>query len=232
MALIRTSAIVGSISGSIGGVTFVNARRGVVARHRPNKTKPSSASLLEQQAYFANVTRAWSTLTVEQRSAWNALAVDQPQTNRLGITSAPTGFQIFTRFNLYRLRLNSTLLLDPPENIVGYRPVILDLIFLDNPFYQVRTTIDGAIALEFFLIYGARHFSTVIPAHIANWRLLATGGAAPGPVIGANITSAWLETFGEMELGEAYSVRWQYQNIGFSLAPSAPVIQSGNVDPT
>ncbi len=229
MAIIRTSSIVAAISGSVGGVTFANAKRGLVARHRPNHTRSQSESTLNARAKFARITQTWTTLTTEQRTAWNAIASSLPTTNRLGVSSTPTGFAYFTRFNLPLLQFQDDLRLDPPEAIAGYQDVDFELLFFDSPFYIVNWFLSGTTAGQFYIMYGTRHFSPTIPAFPKNWRIISTGVTGNGPTEGANVTTSWQAALGTLALGEAFSVRMQFHNNAFTLHPGVPLTLSSTV---
>lgn len=115
MAIYQPSAIVGAISGAIGGVVFANSRGSKVVRHRPQKKRRATparypaarADAPISTVYWGNVgaglteiIQAWRDLGDQGQATWNALATQFPSTNRLGQTRARGGYQLFLQESL------------------------------------------------------------------------------------------------------------------------------------
>lgn len=100
MAIFSASAVVAAISGSIGGVTFVNAKASKVARIRPRRPIPKGPGIESAQSQMNQLQNAWGAFTDAERQSWRTAAASSETTNRLGQGSPPTGQQLFTSVNL------------------------------------------------------------------------------------------------------------------------------------
>ena len=231
MAIIRTSPILSAVSGAIGGVVFAKGKRGTVARLRPRHTPRRSAALLHQQALYANIVRAWPALTPQQRDAWRALALDFPATNRLGITSAPSGFQTFLSTNLHSLRQSGVLRRTPPLN----DPITLNIPFtisftLFGPYDILFEQLDTFPSLR-LQVWGSRHLSKTDPRSPPDFRIIHEA-TFPAPVFfPIEVFDAWVATFGEMQFEERFSIRVRYYAPAFQIAPQPPTLQTSAVLP-
>ncbi len=101
MAIIRTASLIGAISGQLGGSTFAHAKAGPYVRSARRGARPTTQAQSVQQSVFANVVRAWSILSAEQRRQWNRFASLQQRRNRLGISKAYSGYTLFLEHNSF-----------------------------------------------------------------------------------------------------------------------------------
>lgn len=101
MAIFQPSAIVGSVSGNVGGISFANPRGSKVIRKARRPTANAKASQLKAQTVFANAARKWRTLDAETREAWNQYAAQNPRPNKLGVTRALTGYQAWVQLETF-----------------------------------------------------------------------------------------------------------------------------------
>lgn len=224
MAIIRASALVAAISGSVGGVNFATGKRGTVARLRGRRIPTQTEVLLRQQAIFANASRTWRELSNEQRSSWRALAPGYPITNRLGQTSPPSGYTLFLEVVIRGLRIWGFQFMDPPAQL----PVpILESIastFEVSGDYTLSFEISTPVFIVRLQVWGARHFSKVIPKTRPRWReivILPSAGGGSAPV---NIRAEWEAVFGTMAIDEAYSLKVVISNAGVEILPP-PALQ-------
>lgn len=117
MAIFTSSSLIGGISGSIGGATFVNARGSKVVRHRPARRTLRGPGHRRSMSAMNQVQNAWTALTDAQRLMWATSATASSTTNRLGQSSPPTGHQLFSSVNLEMITLSIPQFDEP--NIVG-----------------------------------------------------------------------------------------------------------------
>jgi hypothetical protein len=103
MALIRLGPIIGSISGVIGGVAFVNSVRSTYARKRRTPGSALRAPQLAAQAHLGILSNAWNALTNDQRAAWTTAAKNLAHVNRLGVQGHLNGREFFFKRNLRNL---------------------------------------------------------------------------------------------------------------------------------
>lgn len=93
----------GQLSGSVGGVVAARNSGGAYLRNRTVPVNPNSVRQQEARAAFAAISTAWRGLTVAQRSAWDAYAVESPVLNRLGESITISGSAHYVRTNAFRL---------------------------------------------------------------------------------------------------------------------------------
>ena len=101
MAIFRPSSIVGAISGNLGSVNFGNARFGPFIRRRAYPSPDRGAPRCANRATYASASPAWRALTAAQRIAWRSAAVSFNHTNRLGVSSPLSGWQLYLKYYIY-----------------------------------------------------------------------------------------------------------------------------------
>ncbi len=114
MAIFRHGSLTGGISGSVGGVTFVNGRGSPVLRHRPIRPAPKGPGIELAQKDMNILNSSWSNFTDAQRDAWRTAAVDFARPNRLGVQSPLTGHQLFLKINIELHDFGGPLFSGPP----------------------------------------------------------------------------------------------------------------------
>lgn len=207
MAIIRTSSIVASISGSIGGQTFITGKRGTVARIRAYRSPKKSAALQARQALFKTIIDHWRAYTEQERNSWRDLARTFPRSNRLGQNSPLSGYQLYVRTMLKRAGTQGALnyrlpFLAPSANVTA---VTTTCIGTNEPTVFVTTVSPHIVSSV--RIYGARNLSTIQPKFIKNWRLVF------GTVIDAGgpeeifWSDRWIDKIGELLTDETYAIR-------------------------
>lgn len=97
MAIFRPGPLVGGISGSLGGVTFVTSRTRQVVRKRPAKINQQTGPQLAARNFHVAMQRAWQDFSQSTRDAYNAIAPTIPYIDRLGVTRYYSGVQLFMK---------------------------------------------------------------------------------------------------------------------------------------
>jgi hypothetical protein len=115
MALIK-SAMLSTISGSVGGMTFSRARGGAYVRNRTVPINPRTALQETIRGLFGSVSSLVSELTAEQVDAWRVYAHLFPQTNRVGDTYYPSWRQMFQTLNMNLIIAGESTILNPPTD--------------------------------------------------------------------------------------------------------------------
>lgn len=228
MALIRPSSIVGSISGAIGGVTFVAGKGTPVVRHRPRFSPRASESLTSIQSSFVNASRTWSTLTNEQRQAWRALAANRPQPNRLGQSSAMNGFALFVQVFSIALRWSGTQQLDPPLQNSPQEIVSVALKATAPATADATLSIDGDTEPTAIQIVGHRPFSAILPKFLKPWREVFLDVEGPPEPWVLDFGDGWNAVYGPLVAGEAIAIRLRILDPGNMLLPS-PFVQASAI---
>ena len=117
MAIFSQGPIVGAISGSVGGATFVNGRGSRVLRHRPARPAPKGTGIQATQSAMNQLQNAWADLTDAQRLQWRTAAVNVNRTNRLGLSAPLSGLQFFLSVNIPMRQSPAAFF--PEPNVVG-----------------------------------------------------------------------------------------------------------------
>jgi len=104
----------GTIVGSIGGLTFQENGSGYIIRRRPQPNK--SSTTLQQTAHqnLQNWLNKWQGLTDTNRMNWNTFAGLNPKTNKFGQVKNITGANWFMSVNYMRILQSLSQLNDPP----------------------------------------------------------------------------------------------------------------------
>lgn len=108
--------ILGNLSGSIGANTFSNNRGGPYVKRRPFPTNPTSTRQQIARTILATLSKAWQTLTAEQKSSWNSWATTHPEQGTLGEKINLTGHQMFIALNSRRLDFGLAFSATPPTD--------------------------------------------------------------------------------------------------------------------
>lgn len=104
-------AIVGKISGSLGGMTASHGRGGYYLRNRVKPINPNTPRQQAVRSSLGALVQGWSSLlSAPQRAGWSAYADATPRTDRLGETLLLTGSQAYVASNTPRLQLNASSL--------------------------------------------------------------------------------------------------------------------------
>jgi hypothetical protein len=131
MAIIKPSALVSAIAGTVGGVTFIQTASGQSARlwyPPPLRRSPAQSNQRNALAILGN---AWRDLSATQRANWNTYAAEYEQllTNRFGDTFSASGWNWFSRINLNRQAVLLSLRDDPPTDSVPAAPTGITVTF-------------------------------------------------------------------------------------------------------
>jgi hypothetical protein len=114
MAKTQLGAMLGQISGSIGGTTFSRNRYGTYARRRAHPTIVVSEAALAAKSRMAEVSRAWSGLTTDQQEAWKTWAANNPITDVLGERQVLSGNAAYIQVNNLLVYCGESQLSVPP----------------------------------------------------------------------------------------------------------------------
>lgn len=112
--IFTSGALVGALSGSLGGTTASRNKGGQYFRVRAIPTNPSTTAQLQRRADFATVSTDWQNLTTANRAAWDEWARQNPITNALGQSINKSGHQSFVGLNSRILLASGTQILVPP----------------------------------------------------------------------------------------------------------------------
>ena len=100
MAVIKTSALVDEIKGSIGGTVFQVSKWGQIAKAKSSRKPNTSLLSNEQRDRTSYAVSAYRALSVANRATWTTNAPVFPTTDRYGNSVISTGYNLFMRVAL------------------------------------------------------------------------------------------------------------------------------------
>lgn len=210
MAIIRTGALVGGISGTLGGVVFVAGRGSPVVRPRPLTKNKSSPFLAASRASMFTLRRAWSSLTSLQKSAWETRAVDFPTTNALGVSSPISGFQLFIKLNIESRLDSESFIPDPTDFPVSGPPTNVAAAFSESVDFIVSADPPSPMLLGTYYVFGWPFWRTTESRDVPRLVFLAQ---RTGPSLFFNVRSAWELHFGPMSENQRFAIAVGFANI-------------------
>lgn len=221
-------AIVGKISGSLGGMTAAHGRGGYYLRNRVVPVNPNSAAQQEARNAFTYLTSAWRDLTAGERQAWEVAAANSPTTDRLGESLVLTGSQAYVACNQPRLRAGLPVIDAAPLTLWMPAPLVTAMAITDNlPGYLATITIDAPGVDVDVIMQVSRPLPDTIQGFKGPWRLLGTDSVLAAGT-SATITG---EGFAPIAAGQRIAWRLRYSGddgrlsppvTGFAIVPPGP----------
>lgn len=134
MAVLKYSAIVDEIKGSINGQTFQGGPAGPIIRSKPvplaTKSSQVSASQQYNRGVFSFFAKRWSSLTPAQRASWSTLVGIWTFTDKFGNTYNGSPFQIYRALNMNLVTNGLSGVSTAPSYATG-TPITIDNIDFD-----------------------------------------------------------------------------------------------------
>ncbi len=211
MAIFTPSAVIGGISGNVGGGCFVNGSGSKVIRKSKRAVVSRSDTLTIHRALFTKFQRKWRTLSFELHQSWRTYANNNPVKNRLGVSSKLSGFQMYIRIqvNLFTTFGNArdeppvsteTTLIEPIEITSS----VANGIELNLPAYS-------ASVITYIPIKGILLWTDSTPKFANNLKRVGTqsfiSSASPTTI---DISSLWESVFSLPILNQVIAVRTSY----------------------
>jgi len=204
MAIFAPGALVGSISGNVGGASFVNASGSKVVRKSRRTNSVTQQNQQHSQIVLANAAAQWKTLSTAERNAWKTYAANRPRANRLGASSPRSGYAAFVQYTVARAPDGPAV--DPIPPIEYTRQEMFN--------YSLASTISNGIEFTFdtpsplvskqWLIYGRPLYRDTIPSFNNTW----TGfGAHVDTGTTVNVDDYWEDFWPMPVLGQAVALR-------------------------
>ncbi|MBP7497227.1 MAG: hypothetical protein KA792_06160 [Bacteroidales bacterium] len=130
MALIKTTAFLAEIRGSVNGTVFSRNPYGAIARTKVTPVNPETLPQQAVRSMFAALIPQWSGLSDNQRKLWADLAMRLPQTNVFGDTYFLTGALLFTSFNRNLQEIGESVIEDAPplEAVQAFESFSVDIV--------------------------------------------------------------------------------------------------------
>lgn len=114
MALVKYTAIVADMRGSLAGTVFSKNSYGAYVRTKVTPVNPQTIAQQGVRQFFGQLSQAWRGLTQAQRNGWNTSAVNFNRTNVFGDQSQLNGFNLFKQLNQNLLITGNATIDDAP----------------------------------------------------------------------------------------------------------------------
>ena len=207
MAIFTPGPIIGSISGTVGGVNF--ARNGTTGSIRaiPTKTKHESTALAAAFAAIQFYNIQWQSLTAQQKAAWQLTAIRLTETTRLGTKKSLSAKALFLRCHLNRHN-RAELFTTPPQPLsCSPFPTMSFSCTFGSSILNISYSDPTKTAPDIAFIYLARSFrakTATAPAVFHNWRYIIK---LDNPTLPYNLFSAATAALGTLSTSEWYCCR-------------------------
>lgn len=193
MAKIIYSIPASELIGSIAGSTFQRNSSGCIVRSKPSKKQNPSNFQSVMHRRLAGLSSLWASLTVFQKSGWNALAAAQQHEGQFGQLTQLNGFQQFQSNNLNLAVCNVASIVDAPAYLLPTAPPAFELIFEANRMYLLFS-VPFVPALDYFCCYATPPLRRNSNQTRLNNFLMAPGSWTSSTIY--DITAAYEACFG------------------------------------
>lgn len=114
MAKIVAPLMSQEVRGKMGGIVF-NTYRGIAtAKSFRSPTQPNTVGQVNARARLSDASRAWASLTVAQRAAWEVYAESHPEPDWTGKPKRLTGANMHARLNTRSALVGGVAVTDAP----------------------------------------------------------------------------------------------------------------------
>lgn len=137
--------IIGTLKGSVAGLTFQGNTSGSIIRARPTVKKTSTFKQQVSHQSHANLLYQWQQLTSVERDLWNDYAAVHTKVNKFGEIKTLTGLNWFESVNYMMILQGFSILTTPPEYTLPAASPDFEL-FLSNDKIEIDVT--GSLALD------------------------------------------------------------------------------------
>ncbi len=203
MAIIRVGALVGAISGTVGGQTFVTGGRSTVVRNKPAARARTSPSLARERSRWAVGVNSWGGLTTGQQDAWRTAARNLLATNVLGESSPRGGFNFYMQLWMTFRRPSGDNNLLPPVDGQSAAPSNVSAVFDVGGPYNVDSDVPATTGIPSYQIWGYAFASDRENNNPPRLRFIATSNPISVP---QDIQPAWDALFGPLQEGQRFAV--------------------------
>lgn len=140
MARIQFSALVSSITGSVGGGTLQKNRYGYTLRNKPIPINRRSTNQNAVRGVVSYLQGQWQNLSYDQRDSWNEFLNYSPTYSRNSQDRLISGHALFLKYNSVRMMIGESALLSFDYSVVASQ-------YLAPRFFRDSTTIPGVDSL-------------------------------------------------------------------------------------
>lgn len=208
MAKVKYAAIIDDIKGKIGNTVFQGGKAGPIVRGRVIPINPRSSAQLNVRGNLTSLSKAWASLTENERLAWDSAAAsgDWRETDAFGNSFNLSGEQLYLKLNLVIDFIGETRLTNPPSK-ASFDAITLGALTAAAGTPAMTLAFTGTLSANFqFMISASAQVSAGIMssksvsfANIAN-----TTGTSP-----INVLSAYTSKYGTLVAGRKVFIRME-----------------------
>ena len=160
---IRTSGFIDDMGGSSGGTNAYRDRTGLHFRNMSGRVNSHSVKIVKSRERFYYVMSHWSLLRDRQMIAWNKVAANFSNTDKLGNTFTYYGREMFQRFNRNLFEIGEKIRLDPPQNlkVQNFKSFSVELIQegyeIKDILLHIKPKIAKDMSILIFATYPVKH---------------------------------------------------------------------------
>lgn len=197
MALVKLTAIVDNISGSLGDVTFSRTKGGLALRARRNEF-PSYVEGLEKWKERTGIsTTAWKLLPNAIRENWNTAALEEFYSNRLGDRKNLSGFAFFVKTNNWLQHVGQPTAYYPPKKITQQLFTVLQIEIMKNNVMILAVQLEDGNVKPIIYIQASKPLSAGTMANY-NWKEVTTEQLSSTDLVYFDISDRYMHNVGPM----------------------------------
>ena len=102
--------------GKFGDMVFTGWRPLRVVRAKAIPTQPRTSRQLAVRNILTSLSRSFGALTLQQIQDWNEYAAAHPRTDQMGVPFSPSGANMYTGLNFYRMDNGAAAATTPPTD--------------------------------------------------------------------------------------------------------------------
>lgn len=223
MAKIKFGMMMTDARGKLGGQVFSKNRAGSYIRTKVTPSNPQTNYQLAVRSVLGGLSSAWSSLTLEQISAWNAAVKDWQTTDIFGDLKTPSGKNLFVKINVNLNTIGRPPLDLPPAKVdLSHLPVQGVSYNTTEGEWDFGTLINNPNALWVV------EATPAVPAGVSNvknrFRLIAFANTSS--TLAERMQTAYAERFGNPQLGQKVFVRIRLMGINGQTSVSQQLLVS------
>lgn len=218
MAKIKFGMMMTDARGKLGGQVFSKNRSGSYVRTKVTPVNPQTSFQQSNRALLGSISSNWSSLTSDQRNAWNGAVENWQKTNVFGDLTKPTGKNLFTGLNKNRVTHYPALAIEVmPPGKVEFVPVVI----LSGSYSVSTTAMSVFVSAEGGIAQDYRVRAT--PALSAGTTFIKNQLRTIGTVFNAAET-------GQISLSDPYGVRFGVVSPGMVIGVEVtPIAENGQL---
>ena len=206
MALVKTGALITGLSGKVGGQTFGIGPSGSYLKNTGSYVNKATAKRKEKNMLLYSVTAHWRSLSSSNKTSWNTLAATYPYTNRIGNTAYYSGFNLFTKFNMNRVLVGSSIIETAPSLSTMAVPTSATLSLVSEQFTVTSSGGDDDVIVK---VFASAPLSKGNTQYQKTKRIIATDSNLTVRA-GVNYLGDYADVFGAFPTGMQYFVHLEF----------------------